>query len=137
MPTINSFDRLFGDTGPLGSVWLDPTVPSLSLQPLHSLVTKSSLMEASQVKSTDGHWRTKMQCKSDPTLQYWKSQTDLTAYISYKANKLNPGTLATLDSCLTMLHMAPVSCILLVIQDVSPNSHPIITLLAAPSSMWQ
>jgi hypothetical protein len=45
-------DHLFGVDGPIGSVWLDVTVPTLSLRSLHSLVIISGLVEASQAKST-------------------------------------------------------------------------------------
>jgi hypothetical protein len=77
----------------------------------------------------------KTQCKSYPTLHYWKSPTNLPAYLAYKVkNKLHPGTMATEDSHLEMLCTRPIGCILLVIQDVSSNDcPPIITLVAAPS----
>ncbi len=55
----SSFDRLFGDDGPIGSVWLDATAPTLSPKALHSLVVTSGLIEASQAKANYGHWRTK------------------------------------------------------------------------------
>jgi hypothetical protein len=72
MPTTtSSFDCLFGVGGPIGSVWLGVTVPTLSPRLLHSLVVTSGLIEeASQNKSTHGHWRTKTQWKSDLTLHY-------------------------------------------------------------------
>jgi hypothetical protein len=67
-------------------------------------------------------------------LHYRKSPTDLPAYLAYKVNELNPGTMATADSCLEMLCTNPIGCILLVIQDVSSGSVPIITMVAAPST---
>jgi hypothetical protein len=52
MPAVGSFDRLFGVDGPIGSVWLDATAPTLSPKALHSLVVTSGLIEASQAKAT-------------------------------------------------------------------------------------
>jgi hypothetical protein len=102
---------------------------------MHSLVITSGLVEASQAKATYGHWRMKTQCKPDLTLHYWKScsLTNLPAYMAYKVNELNPGTMTTADSRLAMLHTDPISCILLVIQGMSSSRPPIITLVAAPS----
>jgi hypothetical protein len=74
-----------------------------------------------------------MQCKSNPMLHYWKSPTDLPAYMAYKVNELNPGTMTTSDSHLATMHIDTIGCILLVIQDVSSNRPPIITLVVAPS----
>lgn len=134
--TISSFDRLFGDPGLIGSVWLDLTAPTLSPKSLHHLVVTSGIIEAAQARTAYGHWRTKTQCKSDPSLRYWKSPTDLQPYLDYKVKSLNPTSLAPagihpirLDS----LRTEPIGCVLLVIQDASPNSTPLITLIAAPS----
>jgi hypothetical protein len=67
----SSFDRLSGDAdGLLGSGFLDGAEPTLSAVSLHRLVVTSGVVDISQAKSTYGHWRTKMQCKSDPTLHY-------------------------------------------------------------------
>jgi hypothetical protein len=57
MPAASSFDRLFGADGPIGSVWLDATAPTLSPKPLLSLVVSSGLIDAAQAKSTYGHRR--------------------------------------------------------------------------------
>jgi hypothetical protein len=60
------------------------------------------------------------------------SSYDLPAYLAYKVNELNPGTMATADSPLEMLHTDPIGCILLIVQAVSPGSFPIITLELQP-----
>jgi hypothetical protein len=66
-------------------------------------------------------------------LRYWKSATDLPAYLAYKVKALNPGVMATVDTRLDMLRTEPIGCILLIHQDASPGSLPTISLIAAPS----
>jgi hypothetical protein len=63
---------------------------------------------------------------------YWKSPANLPAYLAYKVNALNPGTMATADSHLEMFSSDQIGCILLVVQAISSSSPPIITLVAAP-----
>jgi hypothetical protein len=62
-------------------------------------------------------------------LHYWKSPTDLPAYLVYKAKEVNPGPMETLASRRATICTAPIGCILLVLQDVSSNRHPIINLV--------
>jgi hypothetical protein len=67
-----------------------------------------------------------------PLLEIYR--TNLPAYLDYKVNALNPGIMPTAATCLEMLSTEPMGCILLVIQeDASPGSIPIIMLIAAPS----
>jgi hypothetical protein len=61
------------------------------------------------------------------------SPTDLQTYIDYKVKALNPGILTPKNVRLEMLHTNPIGCILLVVQDASAGSIPIITVIAAPS----
>jgi hypothetical protein len=103
MPVASTCDRLFGDEGPIGSVWLDLTAPTLSPRSFYHLVVTSGLVEASQAWTTYGHWRTKTQCKSDPLLRYWKSPTDLQTYLDYKVNALNPDIMTSANVHLEML----------------------------------
>jgi hypothetical protein len=134
MPAATSFDRLFGADAPMGSVWLDATAPTLSPKSLHSLVVSSGIIDAAQAKSTYGHWRTKTQCKSDPSLHYWKSTTELPIYLASKASALNPTTpMTTADVRLHQLRTEPIGSILVVVQAASPGSFPFITVVAAPS----
>jgi hypothetical protein len=134
MPAASSFDRLFGADAPIGSVWLDTTAPTLSPKSLPSLVVSSGPIEASQAKSTYGHWRMKTQCKSDLQLHYSKSPTELPIYLTSRATALNPTTPMTPpDVRSRQLRTELLGCILLVVQAVSPGSFPFITLVAAPS----
>jgi hypothetical protein len=70
MKPASSFECLFSDAdGQLGSVFLVSAAPTLFLTSLHYLVVTSGHVETSQqAKSTYGHWRTKMQCKSHSML---------------------------------------------------------------------
>jgi hypothetical protein len=137
MPT--SFDRSFSTTAPLGSTWLGSANVPFSPAALHHLVVSTGLLEASQARSAYGHWKTKTSCKSDPTLQYWKTPLDLPTYLSDQTNKLNPSELVSTESRLATLRADPVGCILLVVQLVTaaptttPPPPPIIMLVAAPS----
>jgi hypothetical protein len=100
----------------------------------NSLVISSGLIEVAQGKSTYGHWRTKTQCKSGPSLHYWKSTTKLPIHLASTAMALNPTTtMTTADVCLRQLRIEPIDCILLVVQAASPGSFPFITLVTAPS----
>jgi hypothetical protein len=100
----SSFDRLFGDADDLlGSVFLDSTAPTLSAASLHALVVTSGVVDISQAKATYGHWRTKMKCKSDPTLHYWKNHAALPAYLSSQVKALNPTTLTMMNSIQSLL----------------------------------
>jgi hypothetical protein len=134
-----SFDRSFGTAGPLGSNWLGTANVLFSPAALHHLVVSTGLLEASQAPSAYGHWRTKTSCKSDPTLQYWKSTRDLPTYLNDGTTALNPSKLVSTKSRLATLRADPVGCILLVVQLVTstlPPTHPpspIILLVAAPS----
>jgi hypothetical protein len=122
MLAASRFDPLFGADPPIGSVWLDATAPTLSPKPLHSLVVSSN-------------WRTKMQCKSDPVLHYWKSCTGLpTIYLTSKAMALNPTTniVTMADVRLHQLCTEPIGCILLIVKAVSSGSYPFIMLVTAP-----
>jgi hypothetical protein len=81
----------------------------------------------------------KMQCKSDPTLHYWKSAVaNLSAHISSQVQALNPTTLASMKPHIDVLHTKPVGCILLTItQLINPANAtnpgpPVIMLVAAP-----
>jgi hypothetical protein len=70
-----------------------------------------------------GHWRMKMQCKSNLMLHYWKSPADLPAYLlSYKVKALNPTTLTPVKPYISVLCTKPISCILLVIQYINPEN---------------
>jgi hypothetical protein len=137
----SSFDCLFGDAdGLLGSVFLDSAAPTLSAASLRHLVVTLGLIQISQAKATYGHWRTKMQCKSDPTLHYWKSPADLPAYLSSQFKALNPTPLTLMKPCIDILCTKPVGCIILVVtQLINPANAlgapgpPVITLVAAPS----
>jgi hypothetical protein len=128
----SSFDRLFGDADDLlGSVFLDSTAPTLSAASLHALVVTSGVVDISQAKATYGHWRTKMKCKSDPTLHYWKNHAALPAYLSSQVKALNPTNLDYDE-----LHTEPVGCLLIVTQLINPAnalapSLPVVTLVAA------
>jgi hypothetical protein len=103
MPT-SSFVCLFGDAdGLLGSVFLDSAAPTLSAASLHRLVVTLGLIQISQAKATYGHWRTKMQCKSDPSLHHWKSPANLPAYLSSQFKALNPTPLTLLKSRIDIL----------------------------------
>jgi hypothetical protein len=136
---VSSFDRLFSDAdGLLGSVFLDSAAPTLSKASLHRLVVVSGLIETSQARATYGHWRTKTQCKADPTLRYWKSLEDLPAYLAYKSHALNPTTLTPMKPRLDVLRSEPVGFILLVTTIITTTNAPapgppIITIVAAPS----
>jgi hypothetical protein len=80
-----------------------------------------------------------MQCKSDPTLHYWKSPADLPAYLSSQVKALNPTTLTMMKPCTdVLLRTEHVGCILAVTQLVNPANAlvpgiPVIMLVAAPS----
>jgi hypothetical protein len=130
---------LFGDAdGLLCSVFLDSAAPTLSSALLHPLVLTSGVVDISQAKATYGHWRTKTQYKSDPTLHYWKSPADLPAYLSSQGKALNPTTLTLMKPRIDILCTAPVGYILVVTQLINPTNAlapgpPIITLVAAPS----
>jgi hypothetical protein len=135
----SSFDRLFRDPdGLLGSVFLDSISPTLSLTSLPRLVVTKGLIEASQAKSTYGHWRTKTQCRSDPTLHYWKNPSDLPEFLHDATLALNPTALSSLPERIQTFRTAPIGCILVVTQRVTAESAdnpspPVIMLLAAPS----
>jgi hypothetical protein len=137
MPT--TFERLYGPAEPLGSTWLGSANVPFSPVALHHLVVSTDLLEASQARSGYGHWwRTKTLCKSDQTLQYWKSPCDLPAYLTARAQELNSTELSTIVLRLTTLQAAPVGCILVVVQCItatatSPTPPPVIMLIAAPS----
>jgi hypothetical protein len=64
--------------------------------------------------------RTKTQCKSDLTLQYWKSPVDLSAYLDTTVKALNPTTHTQVKPRLGVLCTKPVCCILLVTQVIDP-----------------
>jgi hypothetical protein len=139
MMPASSFNHLFSDAdGPLGSIFLDCATPTPSGVLLHCLVVTSSLIETSQAKSTYGHWRMKMQCKSDLKFHYWKSPADLPAYLSYKVKALNPTTLIPVKPHIRVLCTKSVGCILLVTQYIDPVNAstpdpPVITLVTAQS----
>jgi hypothetical protein len=90
------------------------------------------------VKATCGHWKTKTQCKSDPTFHYWKSTTNLPAYLSSQVKALNPTSLTKMQPCIDVVRTAPVGCILVLTQRINPENSldpglPVITLVATPS----
>jgi hypothetical protein len=71
-------------------------------------------------------------------LHYWKLPTNLPAYLNYKVDKLDSGTMEMEHSSCEKLHSDPVRCILLVAMVVSITDPmaiptPISTLAMAPS----
>jgi hypothetical protein len=108
MPT-SSFDCLLGDAdGLLGLAFLNSAAPTLSAASLHRLVVTSGVVDISKAKATYGHWRTKTQCKSDPTLHYWKSPAGLPAYLSSQVKASNPTTLTMMKPRMDVLRTKPV-----------------------------
>jgi hypothetical protein len=101
-------------------------------------VIASGHIEISQAKAAYGHWRTKMQSKSDPALHYSKSPANLPAYLSSQLQALNPTTLILMKPCIDILLTEPVGCILVVTQLINPANAtapgpPVIMLVATPS----
>jgi hypothetical protein len=130
MPT--SFDRSFSTVGPLSLIWLENGDVPFSPAALHHLVVSTGLLKASHARSAG-----QTSCKSDPSLQYWKSPT-ISLPILKSSKVLNPSELVPLESRLAMLRADPVGCILMVVQLISvpattPPPSPVIMLVAVPS----